>query len=415
MGASKEGSQPASWGFNVGAEHSDNVLRTADQETSDTIADAGASLNLDVQRPRLDARASGNVQYREYLHDSADSEFVGGLNGSLAFAISPQRLNWIAEENFGQVATNARAVDTPNNRQNINYFSTGPDLTLPLGARTDFQLGGRWSDVRYSETEADSQRIDANLSLLRRLSPSSSLSLNAFTSKVDFADSALATANDYDVREAFLRFDGAGRLTTLRADVGYTELRPDGEESNSGLLVRVTVDRAIGARSSVSWNIGREYADSADIFRQDQSFGGVQVGSQDAAAITDPFTADYTGVVLRVTGVRTSMSLGANWRREEHETQTQLDRELIGATLNVQRRITPRWTANIGATYERNDFSNGADEGNEWSAGIGASRQLTQTLLISLQLQHYSGTGQGSFNDYEENRAMLRFTYTRVL
>jgi hypothetical protein len=410
-----EGDQPASWGIDAGVEYSDNVLRTADQEVSDTIADVGVTLNLDTQRPRLDARASGNVQYREYLRDSADGEFVGGLNGALSFAISPQRLHWIAEENFGQVAANERAVDSPNNRQNINYFSTGPELTLPLGTRTDFQLGGRWSDVQYSQTEADSQRIDANLALSRQLSETNSLSLNASTSSVDFKNSTLATATDYDVREAFLRYAGIGRRTALSADVGYTELRPDGRETSSGPLVRVTLDRKIGARSSLSWNAGREFADSADIFRQDQSFAGAQVGGQDAAAIPDAFTADYTGLVLRVTGVRSQLSLSADWRREEHETQTQLDRRLLGAGVSVNRRLTPRWTANVAVTYGRSEFADSADEGNEWSAGLGLTRQLTQTVLMSLQLLHYDGSGSGTFNDYEENRAMLRFTYTRVL
>jgi len=409
-----EGEQQ-SWGLYGGGEYSDNVLRTDVDETSDTIINAGATLNLDMQRPHMDLRAAGNIQYRDYVDNTADGEILGGVNAGLSFIVSPEKFYWVIEENYGQIATDSRQVDSPENRQDFNLFSTGPEIALPLGARTDFLAGGRWSRANYGETEADSQRLSGNVGLLRQLSQSRSLSLNATVEDVDFDGSGILAPTDYQVREAFLRFEGAGRKTTMLLDAGYTELRPDGRETRDGGLFRLTVDHVLGARSSFSWNLGHEFADGASVFRQDQSFGGVQMRPEDALANADPFTSDTAGVVLRMNGVRTEVSLTANWRREEHDTQTDFDRDVASGAVYVTRRISPRWNVSLTGVYQHDDFVETGDVVHEWSVGASVSRQLTPSVDLSLGYTHYSANGEGSFNDYDENRALLRVTYNRVL
>ena len=114
----------------IGAEHSDNVRRVATDEQSDTIGTARVTLTLEEMRPRLEARIAADVQYRHYFDDSYDSEVVGGLSGDVAWSILPERFIWIVQDNYGQIAADRAQPDTPDNREDINYFTTGPDLRL---------------------------------------------------------------------------------------------------------------------------------------------------------------------------------------------------------------------------------------------------------------------------------------------
>ena len=91
--------------------------------------------------------------------DTYDDEFLGGLDGTVYYRFIPERFAWSIEDNFAQIAVNGLAVDTPDNRQNLNYFTTGPDIILPLGARTALEVSGRYSDVVVRRDTGRQSRI----------------------------------------------------------------------------------------------------------------------------------------------------------------------------------------------------------------------------------------------------------------
>ena len=147
-------------------------------EESETIGTAGLLLGITTDRPKLDADVAAHLEYRHYLDDTFDSEVVGGVNAFVAYAFIPERFIWVVEDNFSQISSDITAVDTPDNRENVNFLSTGPDFTIGLTARTSLQLSGRVSDEYYEERETDSQGLSGSLALIRQMSDASSVSLN---------------------------------------------------------------------------------------------------------------------------------------------------------------------------------------------------------------------------------------------
>jgi uncharacterized protein (PEP-CTERM system associated) len=184
--------------------------------------------------------------------------------------------------------------------------------------------------------------------------------------------------------------------------------------TNSSTLARVGLDRQLGARSSISWNAGSEFASGADVFRADQAFAGVKVGNDNAAALADPFKSDYSGLSWRLAGLRTHFVLAASWRNERHETQPLSDRKVMALNASIDRQVTPRLVLVVGGGYQRDDIYNIDSKLNAWSANAGLNWQLTQAVTMALQLQHYRGSGVLTFGDYDENRALLRFSYNRI-
>ncbi len=119
--------------LDLGVEHTDNAGRSEVDPQSESIGTAGLGLDIDTQRPRLSAEVGANLDYRRYLDDTFDPEVVGGVDANLGFALIPERIVWILEDNYGQISNNRLVADSPDNRQDFNYLSTGPDITLPLG------------------------------------------------------------------------------------------------------------------------------------------------------------------------------------------------------------------------------------------------------------------------------------------
>src|SRR5690606_16682042 len=123
----------------------------------------------------------------------------------------PDRLQWVFEDSFGQAQDDPFAPSTPDTREDLNYFSTGPDLLVRFGSTGFTRVYGRWSSTTYETSPLDAERTTAGLSVGRRASESSELSLNGVTESIDFDADA---STDYDRKSAFIgyRVDAARTL-----------------------------------------------------------------------------------------------------------------------------------------------------------------------------------------------------------
>lgn len=407
------GAQEVDLEFSVGGYHSDNVGRTSVDEQSDTVGEAGLRLGIARDEGRLTADVSADLRYRKYFDDSYDDELMGGLDGTLTYWFLPERFSWVVQDNFGKALIDPRAVETPDNRQNANYFSTGPDFRLPLGDRTEVLLSGRWSDASFDESEVDSQRLTANVGLLRHLSTSSSISLNAMAERVEFDD--VIFNSNYDRQSAFLGYDTRGARTTVNLQAGYTAMHDFGDTVD-GPLFAVTVARELSPRSTLTLNAGTNLTDSADAMRRDQGITGVSVEGDIGIVSSDPFQSDYASIDLALEGVRTSVDLGAHWRTEDHERETALNRDSIGAAVTLTRRFSQTLSMSLYGGWTSEDFADSDVDFDEWSYGAGLDWAFSRHFGLTLRADRFDGSGDTPLGadqrDYTENRIALNFNYT---
>lgn len=410
----------------VGAEYSDNVGRVATDEESDTIGTARLGLDIEELRPRLEARVNANLGYRYYLDSSFDNEILGGLAGNVAWSILPERFIWVVADNYGQIAANRTVADTPANRQDFNYFSTGPDLRFALGERTFTEISARWSDVYYEDVDGGlnvpttgnanqgSENIEGSVALGRVISPQTTASLNGSVQEIAYDDSELF--EDYRITSAYARWESTGRQTELSIDAGYSQAK-HGDDESGGLLARLHLQREITSRSTVSLDVGSEFADTATAFRLDQTAGGVSSGADDTVAAPDVFRTTYAYLRFGTERERMTFDVTFNGRRERHETSLVLDRDTLGAGITMTRRITPRMDLEFRASYTDEDFVVDDFAFNEWGVGAGASWRMTERLSLRLTVDHFEGSSDGNpvgntgSRDYEENRAFLGLRY----
>lgn len=401
----------------AGIAYSDNVERVAVDETSDTIVSAGLQFGIAREGARLTTDASADLQYRHYLDDTYGDEVVGGLAATLVYAFVPDRFTWTVQENFGQTLEDRRFTETPDNRQNTNYFTTGPDWYIPIGGRTQLALQARWSDASFEDTsEADSQRYSAAIGLVRALSPTSSASLNATAESVDY-DDALDTTDydfDYDTVSGFLGYNTQGSVTTVELRAGYTTM--DGYlRSYDGPLFDLNVTRQLTPRSSLAFNVGTNLTDAAEVFRRDQGLSGTDSGSGSVVVTPDPLQSEYAAVTLSLAGSRTTLQIGANWTNDEQENLTALDQERLGGSIAVTRQMSQRLEGRLFGAYSTEEIDVGADF-DEWSFGGSLQWALSETFSLTLAADRTEGSGdtgagEGS-RDFTENRIALYLSYS---
>jgi hypothetical protein len=314
---------------------------------------------------------------------------------------------------LGQSLINSQDIATPANTQNVNHFSTGPSLQLPLGARTEVAINGRWSDVAYEDSDVGNRRLSGELSLIRQLGEHSSVSLNGSTERVNYKD--LPSSTDYDVHQVTMGFNVVGARTTLNLEAGYSKLKGDLDDTSGGTFV-VQISRRLSSRSDLSFFVGREFGNSSDALRRDQLIGGVTTDGQPLTVASDPQRSDYASVNWALDGERSSAAISLDWRREKHERELQFDRKFIGGNAQVTRHLSDRLSLDFSVVYSNQDFVNTAIEYNEWTAGLGLGWDFNDSLHASAGYERIMGGGTTvlgpSLRDYTENRYTVRVAWS---
>ncbi|HEY7639543.1 MAG TPA: outer membrane beta-barrel protein [Steroidobacteraceae bacterium] len=403
-------SPPSYWGLDLGVRYTDNVGRTDTDEESEKVGIAGLNFALNVDRRRVDAQAAGNLRYLHYIDNTFDDELNGGVNGALQLSFVPERFLWVAEDNYGQVARNRQLADNPNNRQDINVFSTGPELTLPLGSRTTFQLTGRWSDAYYEEGNQDSETVTGSAALIRQLSAATALSLNGSYSEVNFDEDQIFT--DYKVEQAFLRLALTGARTTFTLDGGGSRLEQQGGASKSeSVLARLDLTRQVGARSRLRLVAGTAPSNTSQTFRRDQELGGVDVGSDGAVVSGDSFQSDYGYLTFATDWERSALTILLSARSEDHEVFSTLDRDQYRAILTYSHELTRNLSVDMRGTYLDEKFTETGFSFDQWGAGVGMRWQLGRNISLRATYDHFVGSSDDGTRDFTENRAYIGISY----
>lgn len=394
-----------SYGANVGVGRSDNITRVADGEIEEDIATAGVNFSLVHTSRVLNADLAGDFAYFDYLDNAYDSELLGSFAGELRFSFVPERFDWLLADNFGQVRRSSAAI-TPENRENINFLTTGPDLTLALGSAARLQLSGRYSLVTYEDSPFDNDRVQGTVGVVRNLSSTSAVSVNVMAEQTRYDETSSA---DYDRQEAYFRFETAGARTELGFDVGYTVIDNALDESSDGVLVRLDLVRRISPSATLTLGLGQQYSDAGDIFRQLQADSGIGLITQAVQISNQPFESRFGTLGWDFTRNRTGFGIGVSHYDENYEQQPGLDRDRTVIDARFRRDLSRSLTLRFLGMFSREEFASGTTaDFDEWRGEANLDWRLGRLLWLNLQYQHFDRSSDIAADGYTENMVWLR-------
>lgn len=409
--SSLAGAADFSYRATVGAYQTDNIARTPTNAQSETILAPGLQFSLGQLSPRLQADVLGDFAYNEYVDNTYDSEVLGNFMADAHLALIPQRFEWALSDNFGQVVADPFAPVTPENRENINRLSTGPDLTLGLGASTRVQLGGRYTLTSYETSPFDSDSITGQLALIRLLSDASSVSFNVRNQSVAYDEFADA---DYDQADAYLRYQVKGARTNLALDAGYSRLDADSSaDTQGGALIRLEVSRRVSMSSRLSLNLGREFMSAGGAFASAQGAASIDLTTTPGRQTVQPFVADHVNVGWDFVRYRTGFSVQGAWTDQSYRDNPLLDQKLATFTGTVRRDIARSATLSVNSVYSKAVFDQPGGDYDEWAAGVSVLWRLTRSLSLTASFLHSDRSSDFALGNYKENRVSLLFGYGR--
>ena len=389
---------------------SDNILRTENNPIEETMTTVGVELDIDQTWSQTTIDLFANADYISYKDDSFDNDLVGGATLFASYEFIEDVFDWNLQYNFGQQVFDPLAPIRPDNRENVSYLTTGPDLDLELGNRFFVKAGANYSTTNYEISPNENVRKGGRISFGRMLSSSRRLSLVGTQENVD--NDVDATTPDYDRRSLFLRFESFNSRGSFTVDFGVNELELDGSnQENDGTLFRIDWVRDLANGMEVTLGAGSRYSDQGDLFRflQDVSFD--PSGTEDVVGTAVPFRNNFGLATFTLDRSRTSIDIVALFSDEDYEGRSDLDRKSTQLNFAITREFTRKVFGELAADTSKREFSllDRDDRDVQYTAALGYN--ITEAFSATLSYQHFERSSDQDVTEFDEDRVFLRFSY----
>jgi len=389
----------------IGAIYTDNVTLAATNTQSDTIGVADTDFVLHEETRRLVGEVAANLQYLTFEHEIYRNEVLGDLTGFGKFAVVPGRFDCVLQDNLGQQQITPGTPVTPLNLENINYASTGPDLSMPFGPQLLGQMSARYSRMSYEFDDLSNNRGDVLVALVHPLSATSNVSFSANAERVLFDDS-LANP-DYTTRQAYVHFDAQGARSKLMVDAGYTDATIQNLKT-SGPLLHASILRMLSTSMNVVLSVGQDISDTGNLLRQMQGTNNVTLGADALQNAQDPFTNRYATAAWNFDRHRTGLTVALSEFRETHTEQPDLNRTRTEFDVGARRNLSDAFILNLGARYARETYvASSTPNDTDLRAIVDVAWRLGRRLEVHAQYARTDHRSDTFAYSYLENRYML--------
>ncbi|MCB1630186.1 MAG: hypothetical protein KDI23_00060 [Pseudomonadales bacterium] len=371
------------------------------------VARIGAELRSESRRLSLDVDT--DITHYEYFEGDFGSDTLPQISGEATWQLLPERLIWFFREELGQVGGQSFGELRPLVRENVNYFTTGPTLVLPLGGRNSLEVSATYSAVDYSGFDLDSTRYEGTAQLRRRLSERRSLSGVYSYTKIDYRN--LPSFDGYDRNVASLRLESTARRGSLLIEGGVSQVsRPMGGEESAPLF-NFEIQRQIGAHNTLGFQVSTQSSDAAEAFR-DGIGTSISPGGEVASPLTAaPYVLDSSVLGWSYDATRLAAQFRAAFERERYDDQVIADRDRVGGTFSVRYRWNSRSETAAAVTHERNSSDDPAYNDKNWAFDLSYSHRIVRDLYGTISYTRFERDRDFASASEAENRWMLTLAF----
>lgn len=248
-------------GVGIGLEYTDNAGLTANNEEEDLIAVGYIGANIDWRSGPLTLGAVTSLAYEDYMEDTFSDQHYFDLSATAGWELLRDRVDLIAQNFFTQRLEDTVDRETPNNIENVNIFSIGPEVEMPVSSVQRLRLNTKYSDFYYENSDTDNQRYSLSLDWLYNTTAANVVGLGGSISKTNF--------DDEDLNPNFLINNvhaiGSGQISrsNYKLNLGYTYVNRDEFDNRSGFTGSLDWLYRLTGRSNARVYLASDLTDSS--------------------------------------------------------------------------------------------------------------------------------------------------------
>ncbi len=421
--------QAMEYGFGVGysARHTDNALLTppVPPGTQEPVNDVEHNLtttgDIILKTARWDVAASGGIEFESYANDTFEQRSIETLNGSAVYTFLPQRLTWTTSDTLQDTTIIALLPTTPDNLEQTNQFSTGPDVTWRISTGNTVGFLARYENDWYDQSDSlSNDRAVGELNWRYRVSEPASFLLRYSYENVRFKDNAPGV--DFVEDQLTAGFEGQlGSTVNYRIETGQGRVRQDLHEEFQTRVGTAQLTRQIAKDASLSISLSSDISDSGRSAQADPTLDpnlqvtGVNPGQPDFVHSRAAVLRYYSKLGWL------KYDLGATVRDEDFQMSDE-DVEEAGGGLVLEYEFSARLIGTASGSFTRSEYPllfvpapvSSLRVDNDSIAAVGMLYRFRKNWEAGLSLLYDKRNSNDPAQSYEENsvQASISYRYT---
>lgn len=395
--------EPVSVVMSLSSEYSDNIRRTSEKQ-DDIVHTATVGASYRNQEGMLDQTFDGSLGFETYQNNTYGNDLTVDLSWLGMLNLIPQRLIWRFSENLRDTRQSSLRPNTPDNRERVNFFSTGPTYILPITNADRLQFNANYARTDYEESsQIDTYRYGGSVAW-HHLTPSLlNVSLTGAVDQVYYENDVELTN-----RSAALGLSKTHEFLDWRIEGGYAQTEAEqfgGQNEYDGMEGEISLRYQMSTDGQLNLFASHQLTDTS---------------SQFSVLIFDlPFTFSLQQVVRltvyeagysqQLTG-RDQLAFSVARRHQEFETTGETE-EINGITARWNHQFSPMVSGYLFGTYEYRRYSEFDREDNEREIGIGLKANLYRNLQVEGFVALRDQTSDEGIYDYDEMRIGVKAVY----
>jgi hypothetical protein len=396
-------------GVGAGLLYTDNAELTADNEDDDLVMVGYAGVRIDENNGPFRLNAEAELIHLNYTSGSFGNQTYPALRTTALWQQVPGRLDWQASNYFTQRETDSLEGRTPDNIQNTNVFTFGPDITFPHWGRHTLTLNPRYRNFYYEDEGTDNQQYELPASWFYRMYPTFGVGLSGSVTQVDY-DGGDNRATDYTRRVLQAGLSGTTARSEYSLNLGGTDISRDGSGSTSGASGNLDWLYRMSGFSTARLYISSDISDTGNLLLDSE---------------IDPDTGDFSNVqtsddvvrnnIVRLTYRRDDAALTTaiwgEYRDLDYEGQ-ESDRDVREVGADLDYRATALLTTGIYGRYALTDEADANGDDTRYTITGTVSYQLGRKLRTTFDLRYENQDSDGgSADEYSEFSTFVRLVY----
>src|SRR5690554_1177457 len=403
LSTSQASAEPVSVVMSLSSEYSDNIRQTSEKQ-DDIVHTATVGASYRNQEGMLDHTFDGLLGFETYQNNTYGNDLTVDLSWLGLLNLIPQRLIWRFSENLRDTRQSSLRPNTPDNRERVNFFSTGPTYILPITNADRLQFNANYARTDYEESsQIDTYRYGGSVAW-HHLTPSLlNVSLTGAVDQVYYENDVELTN-----RSAALGLSKTHEFLDWRIEGGYAQTEAEqfgGQNEYDGMEGEISLRYQMSTDGQLNLFASHQLTDTS---------------SQFSVLIFDlPFTFSLQQVVRltvyeagysqQLTG-RDQLAFSVARRHQEFETTGETE-EINGITARWNHQFSPMVSGYLFGTYEYRRYSEFDREDNEREIGIGLKANLYRNLQLEGFVALRDQTSDEGIYDYDEMRIGVKAVY----
>ncbi len=391
--------------------YTDNAALSEVNEQDDLINTVTLSAGIAEQGGATQLSLNSALRAIDYTRDTFDNVNYLTANANASWQMVKGRLNWNLVDTFRQQRISSLDPDTPTNTQDINVFSFGPDITIPLTTAQQLTIQPQYRRTYYEVSAADNQQYVLGANWQYRWRKAVSLVVDGSASKVAYD----VPVFDFESRSIDAGIAGSVSRSDYALSAGVSNIKRDtgasqrGNNLNASWQFNASQTFTFGVTASSRFTEAGNVLLNAALLSSDAT--SFQQSESDTLQIaTGVVRIKSLGLNLNKTFKRLVMRFSAGVRRSDYDGATS-DRDVRSATLGLRYNHSARLSSRLDVRYNHTRLNDGSREDTTRITTLNLNYNLSRRISATARLSAHRRDSTVPTNAYDENSFSLGLSY----